>query len=499
VGLVVKRAQVLSSIIAIIFVISLVSVITQPVGAVSTPIPFDINIFKFNDLNGNGVQDPGEPPLAGVQFTVKDSSASCGGSGSTTGCGAQMCSGTTDSNGNFVCHIPDTTVTTPPYVVTEVQPSGFVSTTLAPGPITPGSSPSVNLVFGDKHQTVITSPTQGEIFTTGAVTITGFTDPVNTVNVYWDTCNDNCLVLLGSPSVDPTSGAWTITPIIPFPHNPITTVVVKALHGGIVVDSATVSFGIQTSTMPGGVSITDNLRGTTFDGLPIVYWGSSTTFTINGPNLCGGTNPTSINLDIGPFSDTPELGIVSMAMTQEVSDPTMWTATFGPFLPHHGIATTTFTPVCPTPPPTIVTFDIYVDPSGTISNACTGLPISGATTTLLVDSGGGVFVPATAHSPPIIPAINPETTIADGMFGWEAIPGTYEVTAASTGYVSQTTPPVTIPPAVTGLNIHLTPIGGCTTSIPEFPFSFNLVIIFVVIAAVYMVIRQKMTTNLKPY
>jgi hypothetical protein len=36
----------------------------------------------------------------------------------------------------------------------------------------------------------------------------------------------------------------------------------------------------------------------------------------------------------------------------------------------------------------------------------------------------------------------------------------------------------------------------CTqpSSIPEFPFSFNLVIIFVAVAAVYMVIRQKMTS-----
>ena len=32
-------------------------------------------------------------------------------------------------------------------------------------------------------------------------------------------------------------------------------------------------------------------------------------------------------------------------------------------------------------------------------------------------------------------------------------------------------------------------------SIPEFPFSFNLIIIFVVVAAVYMVIRQKTITH----
>src|SRR5205807_5552695 len=35
------------------------------------------------------------------------------------------------------------------------------------------------------------------------------------------------------------------------------------------------------------------------------------------------------------------------------------------------------------------------------------------------------------------------------------------------------------------------------SSIPEFPFSFNLVIIFVVAVTVYIAIRQKMTINFK--
>ncbi|HYL66703.1 MAG TPA: hypothetical protein VEU72_06080 [Nitrosopumilaceae archaeon] len=46
----------------------------------------------------------------------------------------------------------------------------------------------------------------------------------------------------------------------------------------------------------------------------------------------------------------------------------------------------------------------------------------------------------------------------------------------------------------------LTSIGSTTPpSIPDFPFSFNLVIIFVAVAAVYMGIRQKMTTNFKHF
>ena len=37
------------------------------------------------------------------------------------------------------------------------------------------------------------------------------------------------------------------------------------------------------------------------------------------------------------------------------------------------------------------------------------------------------------------------------------------------------------------------------TAIPEFPFSFSLVIIFVAVTAVYLVIRQKMAPNWKPF
>jgi len=48
---------------------------------------------------------------------------------------------------------------------------------------------------------------------------------------------------------------------------------------------------------------------------------------------------------------------------------------------------------------------------------------------------------------------------------------------------------------------HFTVISASIThtAIPEFPFSFSLVIIFVAVTAVYLVIRQKMTVNLKPF
>jgi len=46
---------------------------------------------------------------------------------------------------------------------------------------------------------------------------------------------------------------------------------------------------------------------------------------------------------------------------------------------------------------------------------------------------------------------------------------------------------------------QLVPITITAPSIPEFPFSFSLVIIFVAVSAVYIAIRQKMIPNLKPF
>jgi hypothetical protein len=178
---------------------------------------------------------------------------------------------------------------------------------------------------------------------------------------------------------------------------------------------------------------------------------------------CGGADPTAIQLTIGPFGGTPALSTVSGSMTQ-VGTTKIWTVTFTPLIPRHGAAPLSFDITCPVPlPHESETANIYVDPSGTITDACTSLPISGATITLLVESppGSGTYIPAAASTPPIIPPTNPETSLAGGIYGWMTLPGKYEVTAAVAGYVSQTTAPVTVPPAVTNLDIALNPTASC--------------------------------------
>ena len=102
---------------------------------------------------------------------------------------------------------------------------------------------------------------------------------------------------------------------------------------------------------------------------------------------------------------------------------------------------------------------IFFDPSGTILNACTGGPLSGATVTLLKDDGAGNFVvPPTADH---IPTTNPQTTAANGSYGWVVVSGTYKVQATKAGYTSAIVGPFVIPPPVTGADMTLTPIGGC--------------------------------------
>jgi len=48
-------------------------------------------------------------------------------------------------------------------------------------------------------------------------------------------------------------------------------------------------------------------------------------------------------------------------------------------------------------------------------------------------------------------------------------------------------------------NARIQVFGPTTTGIPDFPFSYSLVIMFVVVAAVYVVIRQKMIPIFKRF
>jgi hypothetical protein len=81
------------------------------------PVGGGLEIFKFNDLNGNGVQDTGELPLAGRQVTI-------------TGPGGYSSSAITNAAGLIILTglVPGT------YIVTEIVPPGW--TVITPNPQT---------------------------------------------------------------------------------------------------------------------------------------------------------------------------------------------------------------------------------------------------------------------------------------------------------------------------------------------------------------------------
>ncbi|MBI1742849.1 hypothetical protein HYR54_07240, partial [Candidatus Acetothermia bacterium] len=94
---------------------------------------------KFNDLNGNGKQDPGELGLSGWMIQVKDAS------------GNVIASTVTDANGKYCIDVPIGT-----YTVMEVQQSGWVQTfPQAPGSytVTVGLNQTVqDINFGNKKK-----------------------------------------------------------------------------------------------------------------------------------------------------------------------------------------------------------------------------------------------------------------------------------------------------------------------------------------------------------
>jgi len=104
---------------------------------------------------------------------------------------------------------------------------------------------------------------------------------------------------------------------------------------------------------------------------------------------------------------------------------------------------------------------VFLDPSGRVLDVCTNDPIPGATVTLLKEfppTSGSFIIPDTADH---IPADNPQTTLADGSYGWDVTPGLYKLVANKTGFVTTESITLEIPPPVTDLDIVLQRAEGC--------------------------------------
>ena len=114
--------------------------VSVPVGGSATADfgdrqPGTVSGVVFNDLNGNGVQDPGENGIGGVTVQLKDSG------------GAVVGTTTTAGNGGYLF----TNVPAGPYTVVETDPSGYVSTTPNTMPVTVPAGGSATADFGDRQ------------------------------------------------------------------------------------------------------------------------------------------------------------------------------------------------------------------------------------------------------------------------------------------------------------------------------------------------------------
>ena len=129
------------------------------------------------------------------------------------------------------------------------------------------------------------------------------------------------------------------------------------------------------------------------------------------------------------------------------------------------------------------------DPSGTIVDQVTGQPVANASVTLYrvpnwlpdtdmqqrncrtvntrggvdwsalppADAGVGVMMNPVLDALSMAPAVNPQATNAEGSYGWNVAQGCYYVAVSAPGYATKFSPIVGVPPAVTDLNLALSP------------------------------------------
>lgn len=125
-------------------------------------------------------------------------------------------------------------------------------------------------------------------------------------------------------------------------------------------------------------------------------------------------------------------------------------------------------PEPPMPNPTA-----YIDPSGTVLDG-NGNPVADATVTLLrADTAAGPFTALDPAGPGIQPAVNPQTTDADGVFHWDVFAGWYEIQASApgctdpaSGQSAATIGPYPVPPPQVGLILTLACAGQAPPPTP---------------------------------
>ena len=234
-----------------------------------------------------------------------------------------------------------------------------------------------------------------------------------------------------------------------------------------------------------------------FGDAPILYWGEPFMIILDTDawDLCPTSTVTSVTVGLGPFSDNVfdteggefagiEFEIFSIQQAyagMSASQPMVdqgdgtWKANFPALIPLHGNAPLTYTWTCSDSfeDGSMEDGGIFMDPSGQVTDACTGEPIENARVTLFSDHDGDLDTEAPFGT--YIPPINPLFTDVNGLYAWDVEPGPSEAfpifykvlveadagTGASQNYVSQTSGALPVPPPQTGIDFALVPESGC--------------------------------------
>jgi len=154
-----------------------------------------VTALAFNDLNGNGVQDPGDPPLSGIPLVI------------TPGTGTVF----TDATGSAQMF-----ASVGGYSVTATPPDSLVASTPNPvsGTMTNGGSASIH--FGFRNSA--TGTVKGKVFRDN--NRNGLFDGADTgiPNVYVGVTSDNGLTMVGFAYTDANGDYSIVVPINDPPH-----------------------------------------------------------------------------------------------------------------------------------------------------------------------------------------------------------------------------------------------------------------------------------------
>jgi uncharacterized repeat protein (TIGR01451 family) len=185
---------------------------------------------------------------------------------------------------------------------------------------------------------------------------------------------------------------------------------------------------------------------------PVIYWGDEV--TLMRDSCAYGSASYVVSGNASRFG----------SMTEAGNGTGHYVATLPRFLPATGVITIEITVNCPDSTVDSTSFDVYIDPSGRVSDT-EGNPIQGATVTLFrSDTIDGTYLQVPANSLIMKESNrrNPDTTDANGLYGWDVKPGYYKVKVEKSGYVDD----------VTGNSFAVS--GALTIPPPRFDVNFRL-------------------------